>query len=396
MKSNTRTRLIWAIGLLILISACGEKEPVVVESTGEMSVQELKLSNFEEIEVRDMFRVEIFQGDGFKIKIELEESLLPYQQIVTRGKVLRIGLKSGYNYKFQKAIPRVEVTLPDLTRVEINDKSTVIIHDLKSSTEIKFVMDDFSSLSGDIEVDTLRLDINGHSGFHVGGTAEEVIGSVTGQSILDFSNLATKNISVEADQLSEVRQHIPSSLIRPTPSPVAEALESTQTGFPTAIPIDTSDYQGWSKYMHETYGFSLLLPPEWVTDESATGVPILKGHLVNLRPQNSNETLNIRMTFRRVGDEVLLWPTGIGAGEFVSHGFLEVAGGPVRRMLFVCPSGQIDSVWYRGESEPNVRRGEFEFGFIFSHAGVYCELGYGLDGEVQHLAEMIVASLQLD
>jgi hypothetical protein len=259
MRSNARTGSILVIGLLILLCACAEKEPVVVEATGEMTVQELKLSNFEEIEVRDMFKVEIFQGDEFKVKIELEESLLPYQQIVTHGKVLRIGLKSGFNYKFQKAIPRVEVIIPELTRVEINRKSTVIIHDLKSSTEINFVMDDFSSLAGDIKADTLRLDINGHSGFHVGGTAEEVIGRVTGQSILDLSSLAIKDISVEADQHSEIRHYIPSSPIRPTPSPVAEAVESTPTSFPTPIPIDTSDYQGWSKYTHEAYGFSLLL-----------------------------------------------------------------------------------------------------------------------------------------
>jgi len=176
---------------------------------------------------------------------------------------------------------------------------------------------------------------------------------------------------------------------------LVDAIEGNQTDFPTAIPINSADYQGWSKYANDTYGFSLLLPPEWVVDESATGVPLLKGHLLNLSPQNNSEGLNIRMTFRRVGDEVFLWPTGVGEGEFVPYGMLDVAGEPVRRMLFVCPNGQIDSIWYQGESVPNVQRGELEFGFIYSYTGVYCQEGYSPGGKVQHVGEMIIASLQV-
>jgi len=395
MKINSRTRSIWVIGLLVLLSACGENKPVIVEATGDITVQELELSGFEDIEVSDMFKVEIVQGQGFRVIVELEESLVPFQEIVTRGKELRIGLKSGYSYQFENAIPRVEVTLPELTRVEITGKSTVVIHEFKNLREIEITMDDCSSITGDIEADSLRVEISGHSGFHLSGTAEEVVGSVSGQSILDLSNFVSKEISVDADQHSEIRRYNSTSPIRTSPTPLVDAIEGNQTDFPTAIPINSVDFQGWSKYANDTYGFSLLLPPEWVVDESATGVPLLKGHLLNLHPQNNREGLTIRMTFRRVGDEVFLWPTGVGAGEFVPHGMLDVAGEPVRRMLFVCPNGQIDSIWYQGESGPNVQRGSLEFGFIYSYTGVYCQEGYSLGGKVQHVGEMIIASLQV-
>ena len=180
-----------------------------------------------------------------------------------------------------------------------------------------------------------------------------------------------------------------------TPAQTGETTIIAPTKFPTPFPIDSADYQGWWTYTSATYGFSLLLPTDWVVDETTTGDPLMNGHLLNLHPQNTDEILNIRMTFRRVGEDILLWPTGVGAGEFVPQGMLDVAGKPVQRMLFVCPTGQVNSIWYHGESGANIQRGGLEFGFIFSYTGVYCEEGYSLDGKVQHVGEVIIASLQV-
>ena len=208
MKIKIDPRWIWVMATLILLSACSEKEPkepVVVEVGGEMTVQEMELSNFKEIEVSDMFKVEVFQEDGFKVVVELEDSLVPYQEIVTHGQVLRIGLKSGNSYHFQNAIPRVEVTLPKLTRLEINGKATVVIHDFHFTSELEIEMDDMSSLAGEFEADSIRVDIRGHSGAHLSGTAQEVSGSVIGLSTLDLANLNTNEVSVSVDNLSEIR-----------------------------------------------------------------------------------------------------------------------------------------------------------------------------------------------
>lgn len=172
------------------------------------------------------------------------------------------------------------------------------------------------------------------------------------------------------------------------------ASSAAPTDLPTALPIDPADTQGWWTYTSATYGFSLRLPPDWIVDETTTGDPLMNGHLLNLRPQDAVNNLNIRMTFRRIGEETLLWPTGVGAGEFVPQGTLDVAGQPARRLLFVCPTGQINSIWYhQSENEANIRRGDLEFGFIFGYTGVYCQEGYSLAGKVQHVGEMIIASL---
>ena len=170
---------------------------------------------------------------------------------------------------------------------------------------------------------------------------------------------------------------------------------STPTEIPTPMPIDPADYQGWWIYTHATYNFSIMLPEDWIVEEITTNDPMMNGHTLNLHPKDSMVKESVRMTFRRAGEEVLLWPTGVGAGDFVLRGTLEIAGQPALRMLLVCPSGEITAIWYhQAEGRPNITRGDLEVGFIFS-AGKHCEPGLSLDGKDQRVGEMIIASLKV-
>ncbi len=181
----------------------------------------------------------------------------------------------------------------------------------------------------------------------------------------------------------------------PAAATQVEATLAPPTEYPTPIPIDPADYQGWWTYTNSEYGFSLLLPEDWVVEEVTTGDVLMNGHLLNIYPRDDGSLLNIRMTFRYVGDDFLIWPTGVGQGEFVEQGALEIAGEEAQRKLLVCPTGEIDSVWYQGVDEPNIRRGDVEFAFIFGDTRGHCEAGYSLDGKNQHVGEMIIASLRV-
>jgi len=180
------------------------------------------------------------------------------------------------------------------------------------------------------------------------------------------------------------------------PSTDTSAPGAAPAEIPTPLPIDPADYQGWWTYTHPVYNFSIMLPEDWVVEEAASNDLLLGGHLLKLHPRDGIETENIRMTFRRIGEDTLLWPTGAGQGEFVDGGTLDVAGAPVRRVYLVCPTGEVSAIWYHGgEHEANIRRGEVEYGFIFSSAGDHCPEGASLGGKVQRVGEMIIASLSL-
>lgn len=170
---------------------------------------------------------------------------------------------------------------------------------------------------------------------------------------------------------------------------------SASTAIPTALPIDPAAYQDWITYTHPVYNFSIRLPDGWVVEEVTAGDPLLTGHALNLYNVVDSQVKNIRMTYRLVGDETPLWPTGVGHGEFIPQGTLDIAGQPALRVLLVCPTGEVTSIWYhQAEGQPNLTRGNLEFGFIFSTFG-HCEPGNNLGGEAQRVGEMIIASLNV-
>ena len=85
-----------------------------------------------------------------------------------------------------------------------------------------------------------------------------------------------------------------------------------------------------------------------------------------------------------------------GAGEFIEQGTLDIAGQPARRFYFVCPNGEINSIWYHGgDTSPNIQRGDIEIGFIFSLTDYYCEEGHSIDSKSQRVGEIIIASLNV-
>jgi putative hemolysin len=181
--------------------------------------------------------------------------------------------------------------------------------------------------------------------------------------------------------------------LSPTELPTAV---SNPTAIPTPRSIDPTWYEGWWTYTEPVYGFSLRLPSDWVVDESTTSNPLMNGHLLNLHLQAApGVSLNLRVTFRKLDEDFLLWPTGVGAGSFAPLGSLDVAGQPARRIAFVCPAGQVNEVWYQdgAESGTNIQRGVMEFGFILGYTSVYCQEGYSLGGKDLLVGDMIVASL---
>jgi hypothetical protein len=55
----------------------------------------------------------------------------------------------------------------------------------------------------------------------------------------------------------------------------------------------------------------------------------------------------------------------------------------------------VTAIWYhQAGGQPNITRGDLEFGFIFS-TGDHCKAGVTLNGKVQRVGEMIIASLKV-
>ena len=98
---------------------------------------------------------------------------------------------------------------------------------------------------------------------------------------------------------------------------------SASEGLPSLPTINPEEYATWLTYTHPVYGFSFKLPEDWIVRED-TGGGMLSGHLLTLLPETEGNGMNIRLTFRESGDDTLLWPTGVGEGEFIAQGTMQI------------------------------------------------------------------------
>ena len=167
---------------------------------------EYPFSGFSEIEVSDFFGFEIRQGDSYRVMVEAVEELTPYLYVVVQGETLQIGLNPNYTYNIKTSAHRVEITLPDLNRVEITDFSNGSILNFNNLEDLEIRVSNFGSLSADIEANSVQVDIVDHGSLSLSGVVQEITGNVTELSKLDITKLNAQEVSVISDQLSEIKE----------------------------------------------------------------------------------------------------------------------------------------------------------------------------------------------
>jgi putative hemolysin len=167
------------------------------------------------------------------------------------------------------------------------------------------------------------------------------------------------------------------------------------TSSSTVLPMEMTPYLNWITYTNTNYGFSIKFPDGWIVEEAESSDPLLGGYAINLHNILDASAGNIRITYRQIGDDTLLWPTVVAEGQFIPASSMDIAGQPAVRVYLVCARSEISQIWYhQSESQLNIIRGNLEFGILFSTAR-YCEPGNSLQGETLRIGEMIIGSLSV-
>lgn len=113
-----------ALSLIALLAGCTLAEKLTsITGSGNVVTQEEDITGFDKVDGSQAFKVDIRQGDTFKVVIRIDDNLVEHLEVVKEGKTLKIGLKPGRIYNIRQATMEAEVTMPELTGLELSGAS---------------------------------------------------------------------------------------------------------------------------------------------------------------------------------------------------------------------------------------------------------------------------------
>jgi len=230
-------------GLVLVVLLAGCTLPKVISSkvtsitgSGNVVTQEETFTGFDKVDVSHAFKVDISQGQAFSVVIRIDDNLVQYLEVVKQGSTLKIGLKPGRSYNTRKITMEAEVTMPELSGLELSGASQGTITGFESTKTLNVDLSGASHLRGDIEAGDAWFDVSGASQMNLTGSAEDVVIDASGASQVDLSAFPVADAHVDASGASK-------ATVNPSGQLDVDASGASQVYYvdsPTLGKIDTS------------------------------------------------------------------------------------------------------------------------------------------------------------
>jgi len=204
-----KQRIILSLGSLIVVSlACAlpELPSISQESltgTGNVVTREESIFDFDKVDISHSFEVDIKQGENFSVIIRVDDNLVEHLQVEKFGSTLKIGLKPDVS-KVSNATLEAEITMPELTGLDISGASNASISGFKSTKNLTVDLSGSSSLRGDIEAGDTSFDLSGSSDVNLTGSAGNLTLEASGSSDVDLSDFPVADAKIDASGASTV------------------------------------------------------------------------------------------------------------------------------------------------------------------------------------------------
>jgi hypothetical protein len=181
---------------------------MAVAQPGDVVTRQLDLADFNSVEARSAFDVQITQSDRFSVTISADENIVDQVQVKKTGSTLRLYLDAGSASlnPFGRATPQVMITMPRLEEIQLSGASHAEIKGFKSQQDVAVKLSGASWLKGTIEPRSIRFDVSGASNVNdLEGSAETMTIASSGASHLDLQDFRVQTATVRLSGASSAR-----------------------------------------------------------------------------------------------------------------------------------------------------------------------------------------------
>ena len=207
-------KYIWLplIFLLTFQLACAVSLPSSKTGSGKIVTIEEAFSDFDALDISHTFKVEVVQGDTYRVVLHIDDNFVDDLEIVQQGAVLRIGLKPEFRGVITNATLEAMVTMPELSGIEISGASQAELRGFASNSPFEGEVSGASVLRGEIEAGDTRLDVSGAGSAELSGHGDGLTVDVSGGSSVDLADYRVTEALIDASGASSVTVYVSGTL----------------------------------------------------------------------------------------------------------------------------------------------------------------------------------------
>jgi hypothetical protein len=199
----------------------------VLSASGNVITEERRFTDFDEVEVSGNLDVDIVRSDWYSANVTADDNLVQHVIISQQGKKLKV-LVDAITINSNPTM-KVRITMPDLSRLSLNASARATVQDFEASDEFRATLDSASSLTANVNVDSLRLQVSSASKATLTGSANSTRLSISGASKVDMSGFAVKEADANISNASNATIMVSDQL----DADVTSASTLTYSGNPT-------------------------------------------------------------------------------------------------------------------------------------------------------------------
>jgi hypothetical protein len=189
----------------ILIPGCS-RAGSALNGSGTIVVQDLKAADFNSINVKGVFEVEISQSESYKMTLSTDSNLLSRIQVSLEHKILKLSIEAPATF-FPTSL-KVKIAMPELIALNLSDGAKAVITSFHLKDQFSLFLSGDSILNGAMEADQIVLNLSDASSVNLIGAATSLELDCKGISKVDLGNLSLTTAQINLREASEATLNV--------------------------------------------------------------------------------------------------------------------------------------------------------------------------------------------
>jgi len=191
-------KYIWLLLVLpIAFGSCRFMGGKRVRGNGVIKSEEHTVSTFKNVDVRGSINVYVSQGDIKPVKIEGDENLLQFIEVMQEGDKLIVRERPGFNLDPSGEM-RIYVTAPVYNSIDVSGASDIVGQTKINNPEnLEMHASGAGNIKMDVDAPQLKAEISGSGSIDLKGQTKEVELDLSGAGHAHCFDLLAENVNVE-------------------------------------------------------------------------------------------------------------------------------------------------------------------------------------------------------